>query len=85
MSYFHQECPQSASDFRSQQCNEFNNKTFKGLTYEWEPFLKGTYKFYTFYEYFYQFVYYFIIRGRRMRIKLSTEKPKVFCTIRDRD
>ena len=47
MSYFQQKCPQPATDFRSQQCNEFNNKTFKGLTYEWEPFLKGTYKFYT--------------------------------------
>lgn len=36
-----QDCPSTDDDFRAQQCSEFNAKSFKGLTYEWEPFVKG--------------------------------------------
>ncbi|XP_070543141.1 thrombospondin type-1 domain-containing protein 4-like isoform X2 [Ptychodera flava] len=36
-----QKCPDSSSDFRQLQCEEFNDKPFMGKLYEWEPFLKA--------------------------------------------
>jgi hypothetical protein len=36
-----QECPQPDADFRAQQCSEFNEKSFRGQTYQWEPYIKG--------------------------------------------
>lgn len=36
-----QDCPDSDVDFRAQQCSEFNNQSFRGQTYKWEPYIKG--------------------------------------------
>ncbi|XP_066588315.1 thrombospondin type-1 domain-containing protein 4-like isoform X2 [Prorops nasuta] len=35
-----QECP-TTTDFRAEQCVKYNNKSYKGQTYAWEPFLNA--------------------------------------------
>ncbi|XP_048486291.1 papilin isoform X3 [Plutella xylostella] len=35
------DCPAGAADFRSEQCAEYNNVTFRGVTYNWIPYTKA--------------------------------------------
>ncbi|CRK93989.1 CLUMA_CG007515, isoform A [Clunio marinus] len=35
-----QKCPHPDGDFRAQQCSEFDNQSFRGQTYKWEPYIK---------------------------------------------
>lgn len=36
-----QDCPNSDGDFRAEQCREFDNQSFRGQKYKWEPYVKG--------------------------------------------
>jgi len=34
-----QDCPDDSVAFRSEQCSKFNNVSFGGRTYNWEPYI----------------------------------------------
>lgn len=36
-----QSCPEPETDFREQQCIQYNNQTFRGKQYQWEAYIKG--------------------------------------------
>ncbi|XP_052756348.1 papilin isoform X3 [Galleria mellonella] len=36
-----QDCPPDSKDFRSEQCSEYDNISFKGIKYKWVPYLNG--------------------------------------------
>ncbi|KAM3958095.1 LOW QUALITY PROTEIN: proteoglycan-like sulfated glycoprotein papilin [Aphomia sociella] len=36
-----QDCPPESRDFRSEQCSEYNDISFKGIKYKWVPYLNG--------------------------------------------
>uniref|UniRef100_A0A8C9R511 ADAM metallopeptidase with thrombospondin type 1 motif 16 n=1 Tax=Scleropages formosus TaxID=113540 RepID=A0A8C9R511_SCLFO len=35
-----QDCPKGSTDFRAQQCAEFNSKQFRGWYYKWKPYTR---------------------------------------------
>ncbi|XP_071488648.1 papilin-like [Diadema antillarum] len=35
-------CPPGSIDFRAEQCEKFNQETFMGKQYQWEPFIKAS-------------------------------------------
>lgn len=37
-----QDCPEGTPDFRLEQCQQYNNVSFGGSSYQWVPFYGGT-------------------------------------------
>lgn len=76
-----QDCPKPDADFRAQQCSEFNNQSFRGQTYNWEPYIKGNEvsSFFSHQPTMLIELSKILFRRRRMRSELPTREPKVLC------
>lgn len=75
-------CPQENVNVHAEQCSSFNNQKFRGIQYEWEPYVKGIDYENTWFAFLERVLssktFSHTFRRCRMRIELQANKSKVF-------